>query len=247
MLFPLCFRLEKWGCHKGVAAFVSVFLAGMITALFLAVVAMHQQSGGQQQRLFFFRDAFYHQCGVTVAADPSVQLFSLVSPGLFPGVLLQGLRFFREIAYRRYHAEDLCGDPELSVRVAQGDLYHWHLELHRALGPGYRVAVVLRVSGRVAGRDPVYRHPHWVGLASDRRVGHQGFVLVCGGEHQPAGSGLFLVVVWEIVGVVGVGPGLAGDSYRSEGTTVVSDGAAVMRPGPRMRQAKDSWARSSRR
>ena len=40
MLFPLCFRLEKWGCHKGVAAFVSVFLAGMITALFLTVVAM---------------------------------------------------------------------------------------------------------------------------------------------------------------------------------------------------------------
>ena len=40
MLFPLCFRLEKWGCHKGVAAFVSVLVAGVVTALFLTVVAM---------------------------------------------------------------------------------------------------------------------------------------------------------------------------------------------------------------
>ena len=40
MLFPICFQLEKWGCHKGVAAFVSVLVAGMITALFLTVVAM---------------------------------------------------------------------------------------------------------------------------------------------------------------------------------------------------------------
>jgi len=39
MLFPICFRLEKWGCHKGLAAFVSVLVAGMATALFLAVVA----------------------------------------------------------------------------------------------------------------------------------------------------------------------------------------------------------------
>ena len=40
MLFPICFQLEKWGCHKGVAAFVSVLVAGVITALFLTVVAM---------------------------------------------------------------------------------------------------------------------------------------------------------------------------------------------------------------
>lgn len=40
MLFPICFQLEKWGCHKGVAAFVSVLVAGMITALFLMVVAL---------------------------------------------------------------------------------------------------------------------------------------------------------------------------------------------------------------
>ena len=40
MLFPICFRLEKWGCHKGLAAFVSVLVAGVATALFLAIVAM---------------------------------------------------------------------------------------------------------------------------------------------------------------------------------------------------------------
>ena len=40
MLFPLCFRLEKWGCHKGVAAFVSVLVAGLVSALFLTVVAL---------------------------------------------------------------------------------------------------------------------------------------------------------------------------------------------------------------
>src|ERR1700753_1321625 len=40
MLFPICFRLEKWGCHKGVAAFISVLVAGFVRALFLAVVAM---------------------------------------------------------------------------------------------------------------------------------------------------------------------------------------------------------------
>ena len=40
MLFPLCFRLEKWGCHKGVAAFVSVLVAGIASALFLTIVAM---------------------------------------------------------------------------------------------------------------------------------------------------------------------------------------------------------------
>jgi len=39
MLFPICFRLEKWGCHKGVAAFVSVLVAGIATAFFLTVVA----------------------------------------------------------------------------------------------------------------------------------------------------------------------------------------------------------------
>src|ERR1700744_6104921 len=40
LLFPLCFQLEKWGCHKGVAAFISVLAAGIVTALFLTVVAM---------------------------------------------------------------------------------------------------------------------------------------------------------------------------------------------------------------
>lgn len=40
ILFPICFQLEKWGCHKGVAAFISVLVAGVITALFLTVVAM---------------------------------------------------------------------------------------------------------------------------------------------------------------------------------------------------------------
>ena len=39
MLFPLCFRLEKWGCHKGLAAFVSVLVAGVASALFLTVLA----------------------------------------------------------------------------------------------------------------------------------------------------------------------------------------------------------------
>ena len=40
MLFPLCFRLEKWGCHKGVASFVSVLAAGVATACFMGVVIM---------------------------------------------------------------------------------------------------------------------------------------------------------------------------------------------------------------
>lgn len=39
MLFPICFLLEKWGCHKGVAAFFSVLVAGIVTALFLMIVA----------------------------------------------------------------------------------------------------------------------------------------------------------------------------------------------------------------
>src|SRR5258708_32443835 len=38
MLFPICSQLEKWGCHKGVAAFISVLVAGIATALFLRVV-----------------------------------------------------------------------------------------------------------------------------------------------------------------------------------------------------------------
>lgn len=40
MLFPLCFQLEKWGCHKGVAAFLSVLAAGIVTAAFLGIVIM---------------------------------------------------------------------------------------------------------------------------------------------------------------------------------------------------------------
>ena len=39
MLFPICFRLEKWGCHKGLAAFFSVLVAGVASALFLTVLA----------------------------------------------------------------------------------------------------------------------------------------------------------------------------------------------------------------
>jgi predicted PurR-regulated permease PerM len=38
MLFPICFQLEKWGCHKGLAAFISVLVAGIVSALFLGVV-----------------------------------------------------------------------------------------------------------------------------------------------------------------------------------------------------------------
>ena len=40
MLFPLCFLLEKWGCRKGIAAFISVLVAGIASAAFLTVVAM---------------------------------------------------------------------------------------------------------------------------------------------------------------------------------------------------------------
>jgi len=40
MLFPLCFQLEKWRCHKGLAAFVSVLVAGIGSAFFLTIVAM---------------------------------------------------------------------------------------------------------------------------------------------------------------------------------------------------------------
>lgn len=40
LLFPMCFRLERWGCHKGVSAFISVFTAGVATAAFLSIVVM---------------------------------------------------------------------------------------------------------------------------------------------------------------------------------------------------------------
>ncbi|MBN9384382.1 MAG: AI-2E family transporter [Chitinophagaceae bacterium] len=40
MLFPICIRLERWGFHKGLAAFVSVLVAGVLLALFLTVVIM---------------------------------------------------------------------------------------------------------------------------------------------------------------------------------------------------------------
>jgi predicted PurR-regulated permease PerM len=33
MLFPICFQLEKWGCHKGLAAFISVLVAGIVRTL----------------------------------------------------------------------------------------------------------------------------------------------------------------------------------------------------------------------
>ncbi|HEV9036622.1 MAG TPA: AI-2E family transporter [Puia sp.] len=40
LLFPLCFRLEGWGCHKGVASFLAVLAAGVATAAFLGIVLM---------------------------------------------------------------------------------------------------------------------------------------------------------------------------------------------------------------
>ena len=51
MLFPICLQLEKWKCHKGLAAFTSIFVAGILTALFLAVVItqlMHLTSQAPQ-------------------------------------------------------------------------------------------------------------------------------------------------------------------------------------------------------
>lgn len=48
MLFPICYQLEKWGCHKGFAAFFPVLLAGIVTALFLGLVIMQfMQLAGQ--------------------------------------------------------------------------------------------------------------------------------------------------------------------------------------------------------
>jgi predicted PurR-regulated permease PerM len=38
MLFPISLQLEKWGLHKGLAAFIAVLAAGMLLALFLTVV-----------------------------------------------------------------------------------------------------------------------------------------------------------------------------------------------------------------
>jgi len=38
MLFPICLQLEKWGFHKGLAAFMAVLVAGILLALFLTVV-----------------------------------------------------------------------------------------------------------------------------------------------------------------------------------------------------------------
>jgi predicted PurR-regulated permease PerM len=38
MLFPICLQLEKWGCRKGLAAFIAVFAGGLLLALFLTVV-----------------------------------------------------------------------------------------------------------------------------------------------------------------------------------------------------------------
>ncbi|MDO6430518.1 AI-2E family transporter [Flavitalea sp. BT771] len=40
MLFPICLRLEKWGWHKGLASFCAVLAAGVLLALFLAVVVI---------------------------------------------------------------------------------------------------------------------------------------------------------------------------------------------------------------
>lgn len=40
MLFPICLQLERWGFHKGLAAFIAVLVAGILLALFLTVVIM---------------------------------------------------------------------------------------------------------------------------------------------------------------------------------------------------------------
>ena len=55
MLFPICFRLEKWGCHKGVASFVSILVAGVLTALFLGIVIMQLMHLVGQAPLFVQR------------------------------------------------------------------------------------------------------------------------------------------------------------------------------------------------
>jgi predicted PurR-regulated permease PerM len=47
----LCYRLERWGCHKGVASFISVLAAGIATAAFMGVVirqVMHLAGEGPQ-------------------------------------------------------------------------------------------------------------------------------------------------------------------------------------------------------
>jgi len=51
MLFPICLRLEKWRCHKGLAAFSAILVAGVLTTLFLIVVItqlLHLISQGPQ-------------------------------------------------------------------------------------------------------------------------------------------------------------------------------------------------------
>ena len=52
MLFPLCYLLEKCGCHKGVAAFLSVLVAGIASALFLTVVTLQFVHLGAQAPQF---------------------------------------------------------------------------------------------------------------------------------------------------------------------------------------------------
>jgi len=51
MLFPICLQLEKWGLHKGLAAFIAVLVAGILLALFLTVVVtqlLHLTEQGPQ-------------------------------------------------------------------------------------------------------------------------------------------------------------------------------------------------------
>jgi predicted PurR-regulated permease PerM len=51
ILFPICRRLELWGCHKGIAAFLSVLVATILSAFFLSIVIsqlMHLVSQGPQ-------------------------------------------------------------------------------------------------------------------------------------------------------------------------------------------------------
>lgn len=52
MLFPICLRLEKWGWHKGLAAFTAVLVAGILLALFLTIVIMQLMHVVGQAPLF---------------------------------------------------------------------------------------------------------------------------------------------------------------------------------------------------
>jgi len=68
MLFPICFQLEKWGCHKGVAAFISVLVAGIVSALFLGVVVRQvMHLAGQAPQFIERLSALVDRCEVLIA------------------------------------------------------------------------------------------------------------------------------------------------------------------------------------